>query len=222
MNRTTIGLIGFSNDSSAIEYYRYMLEITNQKSFNLQFDVVIHCIKKYENENIIISRLCDVYFDMMSNGVKNLVFANHELEMLSHYINMPVGPFTLHSSFIIATEIKKLHITKVVVLDLSLNSTLGFFLNDFKKEQLDFVVLCEGDRKKIKKMLDEESNLNQLSQEVTTELENMFKKLPEYGVEGILVDSPDLNSVIKQLHITLPTFYIRKIHAQHALNYLPL
>lgn len=215
-----IGLIGFTGESSVVDYYQCIQANTKSEPSDFHYDIIIYSIKKYDDENDVIARLCEVYFYMMRNGAQAILFTNHQLEMLSHFINMPGAPFVLSAATAIVTKVRKGGIKKCLVFDLSLTPQLGFLLNELKSQNIDFVVLNEKDRQDINEMMDLETDIGQLSENTIKHLSNMFGKLSGYGIDAILIDSPITAKIAEQIDARLPIISISEVHVVYAINSL--
>ncbi len=215
----SIGLIGFSHDTSVVEYYQEIINTINLANNSLKYDILVYSIRNHPEENHLIARLCQVYFYMMGNGAQALIFANYKLEMLSHYLNFLHKPSVLSATGIIADKIKQSNIEKCLVFDLSLSEDLYFFLKDLIKEKVNFYVLNIQDREKIKRALELESDICNLSPVCIRQLNKMMSKILECGVQAILIDSSDLNKITQQLIIGIPIYYIRRTHVINAVDF---
>ncbi len=216
----TIGLIGFSHDTSIVEYYQEITNTINSMDNGLKYDILIYSIKNHPEENHLLARLCQVYFYMMSNGASALIFTEYKLEMLSRYLNFPHKPPVISTAGIIANKIKESNIEKCLVFDLSLSEDLGFFLKELIKEKVNFYVLNIQDIEKIKNALEHESDICNLSLECIGQLNKMMRWIIECGIQAVLIDSSDLNKITQQLIIDVPIYYIRSMHATTTVDFL--
>jgi aspartate/glutamate racemase len=216
----TIGLIGFSYDTSIAEYYQQILNTINPINNDPRYDIRVYSIRRQPEEIHLIARLYEVYFYMMSNGAKALIFTDYKLERLSHYVNLPGKPLILSPAEIIANKIKLANIKKCLVFDLSLSEGLDFFLKGLVQEKVNFYLLNIQDRDNIKNDLELESDISNLSAGYVERLNKVMSWSIECGVQAILIDSPILNIVIQQLRVSIPIFYIRSMHALHAIDFL--
>lgn len=216
----TIGLIGFSHDTSIVEYYQEIINAINSINNGLKYDILVSSIKNHPEENHLIARLCHVYFYMMSNGAQVLIFTNYKLETLSHCLNIPNKPSVLCTAKIIADKVKQSNIEKCLVFDLSLSEDLGFFLKGLIKEKVKFYVLNIQDREKVKDALDLESDICNLSFECVGLLNKIMRRITECGIQTILINSSDLNKITQQLIVDVPIYYVPNIHAINAIDFL--
>lgn len=214
----TIGIIGNSLDSSAIEYCKKIQSLSSEIiGLYEPVDMMVYSILQTDDDDENMSSLIDAYFYVANTQV--LILSSCYLEFLFRHIQFP-GPRILSPAEQLRKILRLRGIAKIVVLFSFFTKEVRHLLDSMKNYEIQFYLPPNKDRLFIKKMLFKYTFHKVHTCLDIRRLTYQFRRYKNYGMEAIVTDSELILKLVSDLDQALPLFYLKDLQIDAVVEFL--
>ncbi len=218
-----IGLIGGMSWASSLDYYRIINSVVNQKlggqnsaeillhSFNFQEISDLMYAAKWDE---LAQKLIDVAVNLENNGAKIIaICANTPHKLFPQIEKSLKSAQLLHIADMVALEIQKNNLKKVVLLGTKFTMEESFYKDRLMQSGLEVVVPNADEIKAINDIIYQELVNNIITPQSKITYQNIINNFKDYGVQGAILGCTEIGLLIKENDVNMPIFDSAKIHA---------
>jgi len=224
----TLGLIGGTTWLSTVDYYRYINQLTGERSGgSTSARLILYSVNFAEFKawadagdwETIGERLSEIAVKLETAGAEAIVLCSNTTHIVAGAVQQSVSIPVLHIVDAVAKEIEKQNAKKVALLGTRFTMEQDFFKNKLLEYNIETIIPGGEERAFI-----HNSIFDELGKEIFLDVTKqryleIIRGLNEKGAEGIILGCTEIPLLIKQDDCSVPVFDTTLIHAKYAVDF---
>lgn len=224
----TLGLIGGTTWPSTVDYYKYLNQLTAERTGGEMYSrLILYSVNFVEFKALadasdwegIAARLSDLARKLENAGADGLVLCANTTHIVAEKVQQSVSIPLLNIVDAVAAEIKSRGIEKVALLGTRFTMENNFYQNKLLTYDIETIVPAHEERNFIHDSIFEELVHEIFKDETKRRYLELMDDLSERGANGIILGCTEIPLLIKQADSKIPLFDSTLIHAKYAVDF---
>jgi aspartate racemase len=224
----TLGLIGGTSWHSTIDYYRIINELVGKRLGGLNSAKLFLYSVNFEEfrppDDVskwgsVIELLIDVSQKLERAGAEGLVLCANTPHLVADLVQEKINIPIIHIAEATAKAIRKMGITKVILLGTKFTMEQAFFRDKLAKYNIEVVVPGEEDRNYIHRSIFDEMGKGIFNDSTKRDYLDIIQDLSKDKVGGVIFGCTEIPMLIKPEECPIPSFDTTYIHAEAAVGF---
>ena len=224
----TLGLIGGTTWISTVDYYKYVNQLTVERSGGANSSkLLLYSVDFGEFKNFIESDDWEQIAEVLSGVAKRLeaagadciVLCSNTSHLVADTIQQHIGIPILHIVDATAKEILRREIKQVGLLGTKFTMEKDFFKEKLLPYGIETLIPEAADRDFIHTSIFSELGKNIFSRETKQRYLEIIERLRLRGAEGVILGCTEIPMLIKPEDCNVATFDTTLIHAKYAVDF---
>ena len=224
----TLGLIGGTTWLSTVDYYRYLNQLTEERSGgSASARLLLYSVNFAEFKALadagdwkeIGVRLSDIAVKLEAAGAEAIVLCSNTTHIVADEVGQSINIPVLHMVDAVAREIERKHAKKVALLGTRFTMEQGFYKDGLARYDIETMIPETEDRNFIHNSIFDELGKEIFRDETKQRYLEIIDTLNKNGAEGVILGCTEIPLLIKQDDCNIPAFDTTLIHAKYAVDF---
>jgi aspartate racemase len=224
----TLGLIGGTTWPSTVDYYKYLNQLTAERTGGEMYSrLILYSVNFVEFKALadasdwdgLASRLSEIARTLEKAGAEGLVLCANTTHIVAEKVQQNVNIPLLNIVDAVAREIESSRIGKVALLGTRFTMENDFYQNKLLTYGIETIVPGLHERNFIHDSIFEELVHEIYKDETKRRYLELMDGLNKRGADGIILGCTEIPLLIKQADSEIPLFDSTRIHAKYAVDF---